>query len=293
MAIYDFRHIPRTTVLHSTGTVKTKVPNLGKEAITGRAQTSKRPRLYNTMNVNFQEETVHQLIPGIHHIDLGIKNYFSDVRVPTDDSMRTTPVPIRIAGGDKTTLYWKQLLRDDLRNGRIKLPVMALNRESFEYNPQKYSPPHVPIGKEFADTDGTRMRLIPRPYPIIVNYTLGLWAERKRDIEYMMYQIVPRFHGGLAEILVDAGLITGAVIMKFNNFTDTSDIEAEADSLAKVQYDITISAEAWMPLPERVVPTVLGHVATLREYDTNEFLEVARIGTAAIPIGQDSVARPT
>lgn len=294
MAIYDFRNVPRTTVVYSTGTVHTRSPNTSTTPLTTTSMKSKRPRLYDQTNVNVVEETVYQLIAGLHHADLGIKNYFSDVVVPTDDSLRTTTVPVRIAGGDKTTLFWKQLIRDDLRNGRIKLPVMALNRESFEYNPLKFSPPHLPIAKNFTDTAGTRMKLTYRPYPVIVNYTLGMWAERKRDIEYMMFQIVPRFQGGLAEIKIDAGLITGTVVMKFNGFTDVSDIETEADTLAKVQYDISISAETWLPLPEKIIPTVLGHAATLREYDTGEFLEVARIGAAAIPIDSlPAIPRPT
>lgn len=284
MALYDFRHIPVASTTISTGTVpvQTSAPSISTVEAPALA---KRPRLYNQHNVNNPEELVTTLLPALHHIDVGLKNYFSNIMVPSDGGMRSTPVPIRIAGGEKATLIWKQGIRDGLKNGSIKLPVMAINRESFDFNVAKFSPPYLPISKRFVDAAGSRVELNYRPYPVNVNYTLSLWAERKRDIEYMLFQIVPRFQGSLAEIHVDAQTITGTVPIKLNTVTDNSDVEAEASSTAKVQYDLSMTAEGWIPLPQKIVPTVLGHAATFREYTTREFLEVANLGPSSAMIG--------
>jgi hypothetical protein len=290
---YDFTHKPKKNVLHAEGVVDEPQPvSPPVSAISTRSTTPKRKRMYNQTNVNNPEEISVQLIPALHHVDNGIKRYFSNLQVPTDDSVRTDQVPVRIAGGDKTTLYWKQAIRGELRNGRIKLPVMSINRESFEFNPLKFSPAYMPVARRFANSDGSRMALTYRPYPVLLNYTLSMWAERKRDIDYMLFQIAPRFNGGLAEFSVDAGIVTGTIVMKMNNYTDNSDIEKEASDLALVQYDMSITAEAWIPLPEKIVPTVLGAAVTLVEDPTGEFLEVGRVGPASISIGE-SDARPT
>ncbi len=289
--IYDFRHIPRAVVPHDAGNVDQSKPAVDQGTVSLTA-LPKRPRLYNQHNVNVPEELVTTLLPGLHHVDLGLKNYFSDIVVPTDGSLRTQPVPVRIAGGEKATLLWKQEIREGMRNKRIKLPVIAINRESFEFNPQKFSPAQLPIDRRFVDTAGTRMELTYRPFPVLINYTLGMWAERKRDIEYMLFQILPRFNGGLAEIDVDAGTITGTVPIKLNSSTDNSDKEAEANSTTKVQYDISLTAEGWIPLPQKLVPTVLGHAMDFREFTTREFLEVANLGPSSAMIGE-SVPRPT
>lgn len=274
--IYSFTHIPRKSVQVDTGTIAEPNP-IVSDNVHAASALPKRPRLYNQHNVNVPEEIISPILPGLHHIDMGLKNYFSDIVVPTDGGLRTTPATIRISGGEKSTLLWKQDIRGELKNGRIKLPVLAINRESFEYNPLKFSPAYMPIARRFVDSDGTRMELMYRPYPVIVNYTLAMWAERKRDLEYMLFQIIPRFNGGLAEFQVDAGTMTGSIPMKMNTTTDNSDKEAEANSLAKVQYDISISAEGWIPLPQKILPTVLGHAASFAE-SSGAFLEVANLG---------------
>ena len=285
MALYDFRHIPQAATLVDAGTIQETQPVVDA-GVVGLTPVAKRPRMYNQHNVNTPEELVTTLLPALHHVDLGIKNYFSDVVVPVDGGLRTATVTVRIAGGEKATLIWKQQIRDGLRNGMIKLPVIAVNRESFEFNPQKFSPAYMPIARRFVDSAGSRMELTYRPYPVLINYTIGMWAERKRDIEYMLFQIIPRFNGGLAEIQVDATTITGTVPMKMNSCTDNSDKEAEADSTLKVQYDISITAEGWIPLPQKLLPTVLGHAVDFREYTTGEFLEVCNLGPSSALIGE-------
>ena len=211
-------------------------------------------------------------------MDRGVKEYFSNIVVPTKDSFKK--LEVRVAGGDKTILFWKQ----DLESGRIGLPIMSVNRTGWQFNPGRNTPAEAGsyYYRNFADMDGTRMLLSPREYPVLIDYVLSIWAERKRDIEYIQYQIITRFNP-LAEWTVEDEFFRGNMFATFEGATDNSDIDIDANQLAKVRYDLNIKAEGWLPAPtNRIVPTVLGKVNTLDELDTREFLDVIKINPRGI-----------
>jgi len=97
-----------------------------------------------------------------------------------------------------------------------------------------------------------------------VDYGLTIWAEHKRDIEYILYQVLNRFHP-LAEFRMCDGKLNGNVPLRYGGSSDASDKEAGYDTHAKVRYEISVTAEAWLPLPEEIVKTVLGHVGSFSE----------------------------
>lgn len=225
--------------------------------------------------INTATEDVYNVFPnGLKTMDRGIKEFFQDIDVPTKDGTRK--LDVRIAGGDKTILFWKQLMDADSEN-RIKLPVMSVNRTGWQWNTDRQTPASIGhyFYRRFADQDGTRAILSPRELSPLITYTLSVWAERKRDIEYISYQIMSRFNP-LAEWTVEDEFMVGNVIGKLESSNDNSDIDVDPNQLAKVRYDFNIEIEGWIPLPGRVVPTVLGKVTTLREQDTGEFFEVIK-----------------
>lgn len=192
-------------------------------------------------------------------MDRGLKNYFSGMQVPTRDGSRL--MQVRVAGGDKAYLVWAQ----DLKRGRVQLPLMSIKRDSEEPNPMKFSPAHFHyMSKRFLDSSGSRIALAYRPVPVFLNYTLSLWAEHKRDLEYMFYQIRVRFHPA-ADFLVEDEHIRGSVFVKYNGWTSAVDDEIPADQWQKKRYDFTVTMEGWLPLPEKHVPSVLGKVVNMRE----------------------------
>jgi hypothetical protein len=218
--------------------------------------------LFERQNVNISEE-IHEILPqGYRTMDRGIKNYFSGIQVPTKDSVRL--MGVRISGGDKPYLVWAQ----DLRRGRVQLPVMAIRREGDEHNPMKFNPAHLHyMSKRFLDPDGTRVALAYRPVPALISYTLSAWAEHKRDLEYIFYQIRARFNP-IASFMVEDEHIRGEVIMKYEGMTVAVDDEVPADQRQNKRYDYSITMEGWLPLPEKVVPTVLGRVTSFREHSS-------------------------
>lgn len=207
-------------------------------------------------------------------MDRGVKEFFQNIDVPTKDGTRK--LEVRVSGGDKTILYWKQLGLGEPDN-RIKLPVMSVNHTASRLNPAKITPASVGpyYYRRFADNDKSRMILAPREQGWLLDYTLSVWAERKRDAEYILYQIVTRFNP-VAEWTVEDEFMCGNMYATFGGVTDNSDTDIGANELAKVRYDYNIQVEGWLPLPGRVVPTVLGRVTELAELDTREFFETIK-----------------
>ena len=120
-----------------------------------------------------------------------------------------------------------------------------------------------------------RVALVRRPIPFLVKYTLIVWAAWKRDAEYALSQIQSRFNP-LAEFAMSDGHIYGNVQLRFEGSSDTSEKEAGFDQQAKTRYEFSMTAEAWLPLPETIVPTILGQVRVFKESATNDLLFASR-----------------
>jgi len=198
------------------------------------------------------------LQPGFWSLDSAMKQYWCGIRVPTKDSYRF--MRVKVAGGDKSLLIWA----DDLKEGRARKPLAAISREGHEFNPEKFSPAYHAMTARYLSRRGNMAAKIFRPVPFLVEYKLIIWTERKRDAEYILYQILTRFNP-LAEFRMFDGKIEGNVQLRYGGCTDASDKETGFDQHANVRYEISTTAEAWLPLPEKIVPTVLGRVALLKE----------------------------
>jgi hypothetical protein len=198
------------------------------------------------------------LLPGFRALDEGMKMYWSGMRVPTKDAYRF--LRIKVAGADKSVLIW----RDELLNGRARLPVGALSRSKEEFNKDKFSPAYHPMRVRYASVRGNLAILTYRPTPWLVEYTLSVWAEHKRDAEYVKYQVLTRFNP-LAEFRMSDGRVQGTLTIRFGGAQDQSDKEASFEQHRLIKYEYTMTAEAWLPLPERVLPTVLGPVVTVKD----------------------------
>jgi len=216
--------------------------------------------LFERQNVDISQE-VHEIMePGFRTMDRGIKNYFAGMPVPTQDSVRM--LQVRISGGDKPYLVWAQ----DLRKGRISLPVMSITRESSEFHYEKFSPEGHYMNKRYLDSDASRVALVYRPIPAKISYLLSVWAEHKRDLEVIGYQLHRRFFP-TAEFLVEDDHLRGSVFMTYDGVTFAVDDEVPAEQRQNKRHDYRITMEGWIPLPNKVVPTILGTVTTLREGD--------------------------
>lgn len=218
------------------------------------------------------------LQPGFRSLDEAMKQYWSGIRVPTKDSYRF--MRVKISGGDKSLLIWN----DDLKEGRARLPLAAISRESAEFNPEKFSPPYHAMTARYLSRRADQAAKVFRPTPWLVDYKLVIWAERKRDAEYILFQVLNRFNP-LAEFRMFDGKIAGAVQLRFGGYNDASDKETGFDQHANVRYEVSCAAEAWLPLPEKIVKTVLGTVTNLKE-KLGEILVASKSQATGAPGGQ-------
>jgi hypothetical protein len=270
MSLYQFDFTARTNSPPGAPESKPQfTPLIQLPDLTGKTQIA-----YDKINVG-PEDVRNMLAVGFETVDNAIKTWLSDLVVPTKDGVKK--VTIRVPRGDKTILVWKQ----DLIEGRVKLPVLSVHRNNVEFHAEKFSPPYIRMNKRFADNPGSRLVLTYRPRQFLVEYQLSYWSEFKADNEYISYQLMTRFDP-LAEIHIADGFMQGNLIMKYNGCTDSSDIEAARDLQAKVRYDLSMTAEAWLPLPEKLMPSILGKVQTLQE-EGGEILQ-AQLGVVPIEL---------
>lgn len=195
-------------------------------------------------------QMVESLDKGFHYLDEAMKAYWSDLRIPSKDFTRF--LRTKIAGASKAVQVWTE----DLKNGRVILPVMSISRGSHTFNPEKFSPAYHPMAMRFLNGQRTLIKKIFRPVPYLVEYTMTILAEHKRDAEYALAQVINRFNP-LAEFEAFDGHIRGVVTLRPGTSQDQSDKEASADQWAKIKYEITTTVEAWLSLPEQVIPTVI------------------------------------
>ena len=210
----------------------------------------------------YPDHVEEHVIPGFRALDEAMKQYWSGIKIPTKDAYRY--LRVKVAGGDKSILIWA----DDLKEGKARLPVASLSREGHEFYPEKFSPKYHPMSIRYLSTRGDMVAQVFRPLPFLVDYKLFIWTEHKRDAEYALYQILTRFCP-LAVFRIDMANLSGDITLRFGGAVDASDKEVGFDQNAAVKYEVSMTAEAFLPLPEVISKTVLGMPKVVKEQTSN------------------------
>ena len=200
---------------------------------------------------------VEATIAGFRYLDDSMKAYWSDIRIQNKELTRFARV--RVAGGSKSIMIWA----DDLKNGRVSLPVISLSRTGHRFFDEYYTPPYLPMRKVYTDRSKSRMRMLYKPIPYVVSYTMNIWTEHKHDADAITSQILTRV-SPVAQYYADDGQLVGPVIIKYGGLSDQTDKEVGADQHAKVKYEVTLEVEAWLSLPTVETPTILGTTMNTR-----------------------------
>lgn len=267
MAIFDFRYVSQRTVQTGTGITPEQAPiNNPPSNIGGFINDEVHTRQYTDVSDTYHVTQIKDLlIPAFKAQDRGIKEFFSNMLVPGKDVVRE--VGVRIAGGDKSFLQWRQ----NIRQGRIILPAVSIDRKGANWNPQKFSPAYIPASKAFTSVEGTHVKVSYRPRPYIIDYTLSIWAEHKEDAEVVLFQILSKF-APLAQLSIDTNRIIHDMILKLEGYSNASDIEAGPDEPQKFRYDVNLTCEGYIEVPEIISPVILGRVSALYTSE-GEFLD--------------------
>lgn len=271
MAIYDFNfNQSKSTSPISEGYTDSKKEIVAKyDRVPNQSEHKSPIAEVNSQGQNLSPEEVVQISQrGFYRLDEGMKNWLSGIKVPTTDSYKIAQS--YIISHDKSVLAWAQELFD----GRVQLPIVSIYRQSWSFDPGRFTPPYLPYRRVFTDRTRRKVKMSYRPIPFKVEYTTSIWASFKSDAEYIMSNIIRRCNPlGEFEVEDDVGIPIMARV-KNNGNTNSADIDLDAKSKPKVIYDISMTVDYELPLNEKIVPTVLGKVLTLKERDTKEVFDV-------------------
>jgi len=221
-------------------------------------------------SLNYAPEEIREVASrGFFTLDDGLKNWLSGIKIPTLDSYKVASV--HVVNQDRSILSWAQEFID----GRVSLPIISLQRQSWVFDPNRFTPPYVPIRTEFTDQTLRRKRLIYRPMPFKVEYSVYMWCQFKQDAEYIDTHIIRRSNP-LGEFYVEDQYYSQIARVKHTGTNDNSDIDVAKDR-AKVIYNMGLSVEYALPMNEKIAPTVLGRVATIKESPVGEVFDVYRV----------------
>jgi hypothetical protein len=220
--------------------------------------------------INYAPEEVREVASrGFFALDDGLKNWMSGIKIPTLDSYKIANV--HVVTQDRSILSWAQEFID----GRVSLPVISIQRTSWTFDPTRFTPPYVPIRKEYTDNTMRRVRQIYRPIPFKVDYSIFMWCEFKKDAEYIDNHIITRSNP-LGIFYVEDEYYSQQARVKHTGSSDNSDIDIVKER-AKVIYNANLQVEYAIPINEKIVPTVLGRVATVKESPVGEIFDVYRV----------------
>lgn len=220
--------------------------------------------------LNYAPEEVREVATrGFFTLDDGLKNWLSGIKIPTLDNYKIASV--HVVNQDRSILSWAQEFID----GRVSLPIISIQRTSWSFDQSQYTPPYVSVREEFLDNTLRKKRAIYRPIPFKVEYSCYVWAQFKSDAEHIDSSIIRRCNP-LGEFTVEDEYYSQIARIKHTGTNDNSDIDIVKDR-AKVIYNLSFSLEYSLPINEKIVPTVLGHVASVKESPVGEIFDVYRI----------------
>jgi len=268
MPVYEFTFEPKSTKPESLN-FETHTPAMDRKPERLPDPGPKTTIVTGSQNVA-PEDVIQVVTRGFHQLDEGMKNWLSGIKVPTLDSYKVASA--HVAASDRTILAWAQEFFD----GRVPLPVISVHRASWAFDPTRFSPPYAPIAKKFIDKSGRYMRNIFRPVPFKVEYAISIWGEFKQDVEAIQTNIIKRMNP-TATFTVDDDHVRQFVRIVDNGITNSSDIELTAKERPKVIYDISLSVDYAIAINERIVPTVLGRIASIKESVTDEVFDVYKV----------------
>ena len=153
--------------------------------------------------------------------------------------------------------------------------IISIQRTSWTFDSNRFTPPYVPIRTQFTDKTLRRKRLIYRPMPFKVEYSAYIWSQFKQDAECIDNDIIRRSNP-LGEFYVEDNYYSQIARVKHTGTNDDSDIDVVKDR-AKVIYNMSFSLEYALPINEKIAPTVLGRVATIKESPVGEVFDVYRV----------------
>lgn len=212
--------------------------------------------------VNNQHTSPTHIYPyaqGIRAVDEAMMDLFSNTMV-RDDLGKMHKVPI-VWGGQEAAIA--AVLRSNVRKDntmvtdRIRLPIMAINNESYSLNKSNYIY-HKAINYRRGQ-DGKPGNTISerwerdtvlgfaRGIPVNLGYTLTVWTQYQTDIKQIVEQLFMKF-SPVAYIRL-RGVTDAENIVELESVSSNEDRETEAGSKRVIKMQLGMTVQTYIPQP--------------------------------------------
>jgi hypothetical protein len=234
--------------------VSNKKINLGRENLCDPMQTG---QIVNETD-RPQRNVVYRYSKGIRACDEAVMDLFRNL-VVIDEDGKAHPVPIVWASQEKAVAA---IVQDNVRKDnslvidRIKLPMLAIYSNSFQYNQQRYiyhkavdymrgadgKPGATYAEKYQRDTVFGQARGIP----IDIGYTLYGWSLYIEDMNQLLEQLLLKF-SPIAYIRVRG--VPWETAVKLDSIANNLDVEPGDQNVRVVKFEFNLTAETYIPQP--------------------------------------------
>jgi hypothetical protein len=233
-----------------------KKTGLGREQLCDPMQTGQIVNDVDRPNRN----VLYRYSKGIRACDEAVQDLFRNM-VVIDEDGKAHPVPITWASQEKAVAA---ILQDNVRKDnslvvdRIRLPMMAIYSNSFQYNQQRYIYHKAvdymrylrPDGKPGFTTDEKRDRDtvfgMARGIPVDIGYTLYAWTLYVEDMNQLLEQLFLKF-SPIAYIRVRG--VPWETAVKLDSVASNLDVEPGDQNVRVVKFEFNLTAETYIPQP--------------------------------------------
>lgn len=204
--------------------------------------------------------TIYRYSRAFRAYDQAIKDLFGDM-VVLDEDGKEWPIPIVWGTQERAVAA---VVSDNIRQDdgvvvdRIRLPILAVHRSSYEYNQSRYvyhkavdyiremNPEGLPgfYGSEKYKRD--TVYGVARGVPIDIGYTLWGWCLYEEDLAQMLEQLILKFS---PIAYIEARGIGWEVPVLWQSLGDNVDLEPGNGKTRVLKFEFRMNVEAFIPQP--------------------------------------------
>jgi hypothetical protein len=211
---------------------------------------------------------VYRYSKALRGCDEAVMDLFRNV-VVLDEDGKAHPVPIIWATQEKAVAaVLQQNVRKDnsLVVDRIKLPMLAIYSNSFDFNQDRYIYHRATDYLRSLRTDGKPGFTVNEKYerdtvfgisrgiPVDVGYTLYGWTLYVEDMNQLLEQILTKF-SPIAYIRVRG--VAWETGVKIDSIANNAEIEPGDENIRVIKFEVNMTAETYIPQPIRRNKAVL------------------------------------
>jgi len=157
----------------------------------------------------------------------------------------------------------------------VPLPFLSYSRHSFRFDEERYR--YGSLTKGYQTLDKVKWVGMRMPYPVVISYSMDVWASTLRQLTSIKEQVALKFPLGsysYLEIMHPEPFGKELIRITWDDWVDNSDLEPGSENSRTLRQTYTFSLYGWIVGPVKITPAVLSIWAQLyvRSNDTDELV---------------------